>query len=149
MERTNFEVYDWLKEHQDKNMYSDEFIESYKDCYFLNRLTGKFFFGTFSGYCVIPENSDKKYFVEDGIRGVSKGYFTVINGKLIEIDPLSDIQNYDKYSDFIKNLSNYVYNRIMSIESLRKINKISDDARIQLDDHYNSLETILQVLHKY
>lgn len=34
MERTNFEVYEWMKEHQKENDYSDQFIEAYKECYF-------------------------------------------------------------------------------------------------------------------
>lgn len=148
-ERTEFEIYDWLKNHQKQNNYSDDFCEAYKDCYFLNRLSGKFFHGTYCGYAVTPDGDDKKYFVEEGIRGVSKCYFTVVDGKLIEIEPLSDIQNYDKYSDLVKKISDYVYNRLMSVESLNKINEKSIDVKTQINDHINSLETIYQLLSKY
>ena len=149
MERTNFEVYDWLKQHQTQNCYSDEFCEAYKDCYFLSRLSDKVFHGTWSGYMVHPDNDDKKYFTEEGIRGTSAGYFVVIDGKLIEVDSLSDIQNYDKYSDLVKKISDYVYNRLMSVESLSKINLNSIDVNTQINDHINSLQTIYQLLSKY
>ena len=89
-ERTNFEVFDWMKEHQKENCYSDTFIEANKDAYFLKRLEGKLFKGTFCGYRVTPESSDKYYFVEEGIRGCQRGYFTVIDNKLIKLDPLQD-----------------------------------------------------------
>ena len=34
-ERTNFEVFDWMKEHQKEKDYSDTFIDAYKYSYFL------------------------------------------------------------------------------------------------------------------
>jgi len=150
MERINFEVYDWLKEHQKENNYSDQFIEAYKECYFLNRLSGKFFLGTYAGYSVKPDNSDKSYFVEDGIRGQVKGYFTVLNGKLIQLDPLSDIQNYDKYTKLKDNLHKYMYTRLENIEILRKIySDRTDEIKTQIDDRINSLNTIIYLLSKY
>lgn len=149
MERTNFEVYDWMKEHQQENDYTDEFIEAYKKCYFLCRLSGKFFHGVYSGYSITPDNDDKHYFVEEGIRGVEEGYFTVINGKLIQLDPLTDAQNYDKYSDLVKKISDYVYNKLMSVESLSKITSKPIDVTTQINDHINSLQTIYQLLSKY
>ncbi len=150
MERTNFEVYDWLKEHQEENNYSDQFIEAYKECYFLSRLSGKFFHGTYTGYLVTPDNSDKHYFVEEGIRGVEKGYFTVLNGKLIQLDPLSDIQNYDKYTKLKDNLHKYMYTRLENIGTLSKIySDRADEVKTQIDDHINSLNTIIYLLSKY
>ena len=89
-ERTNFEVFDWMKEHQKEYNYSDEFINAYKNCYFLKHLEGKVFKGEFCGYKVTPDNSDKSYFVEEGIRGCQRGYFTVLDNKLIKLDPLKD-----------------------------------------------------------
>lgn len=89
-ERANFEVFDWLKEHQKENCYSDTFIDAYKYSYFLSHLEGKVFKGDFCGYRVTPEGSDKYYFVEEGIRGCERGYFTVIDNKLIKLDPLQD-----------------------------------------------------------
>lgn len=150
MERTNFEVYDWMKEHQKENDYSDQFIEAYKECYFLSRLSDKFFYGTFAGYAITPDNSDKHYFVEDGIRGVEKGYFTVLNGKLIQLDPLSDIQNYDKYTKLKNILQDYIYTRLGNIEMLSKIySDNSEEVKIQIDDQINSLNTIIYLLSKY
>ena len=86
VERTNFEVFDWMKEHQKEYNYSDEFINAYKDCYFLKRLEGKVFKGEFCGYKVTPDNSDKSYFVEEGIRGCERGFFTVLDNKLIKLE---------------------------------------------------------------
>lgn len=146
MERTNFEVYDWMKNQKD---YSDDFIESYKDCYFLNRLSGKVFHGTYSGHQVQPDNDDKKYFVEDGIRGTSTGYFVVLNGKLIEVDSLNTQLNYNKYKEFTKKLSDYVYNRIKAVSVLKDIDNLSSETKTQIDDHINSLETIFQLLYNY
>lgn len=149
MERTNFEVYDWLKEHQEENNYSEQFIDAYKECYFLSRLSGKFFHGTFVGYTIIPDNSDKQYFVEEGIRGVEKGYFTVSNGKLIRLDPLSDIQNYDKYTKLKNNLQDYISTRLMNVETLSKNYSDVSEVKTQIDDHINSLNTISYLLYKY
>ena len=89
-ERTNFEVFDWMKEHQKEKDYSDTFIDAYKYSYFLSHLEGKVFKGDFCGYRVTPEGSDKYYFVEEGIRGTERGYFTVIDNKLIKLELLND-----------------------------------------------------------
>ena len=148
-ERTCFEVYDWMKQHQVGKNYSNDFIESYKDCYFLNRLSGNVFHGTYSGHVVQPDNDDKKYFVEDGIRGTSTGYFVVIDGMLIEVDPLNTQLNYNKYKEFTKTLSDYVYNRMKAVSSLKNIETLSTETKTQLDDHINSLETIFQLLYNY
>ena len=55
MERKIFEVYDMLK---DNPAYSENFRESYKECYKLERLEGYVFKGTWSGYSIKPENDD-------------------------------------------------------------------------------------------
>lgn len=138
-----------MKDHQKENDYSDQFIEAYKECYFLSRLSGKFFHGVYAGYSITPDNSDKHYFVEEGIRGVEKGYFTVINSKLIQLDPLTDIQNYDKYTKLKNNLRDYLYTRLMNIEILSKSYSDNSEVKTQIDDHINSLSTIYHLLSKY
>ncbi len=79
-------VYDWLKSNPN---HSEEFCNSYKDCYFLDELEGKVFEGTWSGYKVTPLESDKSYYTDEGIRGTCGGLFVVIDGELRQVSKLA------------------------------------------------------------
>lgn len=149
-ERTNFEVFGWLKEHQKENCYSDEFIDSYKDCYFLKRLEGKVFKGEFCGYRVTPEGSDKYYFVEEGIRGTERGYFTVIDNKLIKLDPLQDdlcLNNRYKVNEN-SIIEKYINPKLKYITEFLKLDSLSDNEKILIKEHIQSLEFIINSLYK-
>lgn len=149
-ERTNFEVLGWLKEHQKENCYSDEFIDSYKDCYFLKRLEGKVFKGEFCGYRVTPEGSDKYYFVEEGIRGRQSGYFTVINNELINLDPLHDdlcfSNKYKKNENSI--IEKFINPKLKYLTEFLKLDSLSDNEKILIKEHIQSLEFIINSLYK-
>lgn len=149
-ERTNFEVFDWLKEHQKENCYSDEFIDSYKDCYFLKRLEGKVFKGEFCGYRVTPEGSDKYYFVEEGIRGTERGYFTVIDNKLIKLDLLNDeltfCNKYKKNENSI--IEKFINPKLKYLTEFLKIETLIDNERMMINDHIQSLAFIINLLYK-
>ena len=149
-ERTNFEVFDWLKEYQKEYNYSDEFINAYKNCYFLKHLEGKVFKGEFCGYKVAPDNSDKSYFVEEGIRGCQRGYFTVIDNKLIKLDPLQDdlcLNNrYKKNENSI--IEKYINPKLKYLTEFLKLETLTDNERIMINDHIQSLEFIINSLYK-
>lgn len=149
-ERTNFEVFDWLKEHQKENCYSDEFIDSYKDCYFLKRLEGKVFKGEFCGYRVTPEGSGKYYFVEEGIRGRQSGYFTVINNELINLEPLHDdlcfSNKYKKNENSI--IEKFIIPKLKYLTEFLKIETLTDNERMMINDHIQSLAFIINSLYK-
>lgn len=149
-ERTNFEVFDWLKEHQKENCYSDTFIEANKDAYFLKRLEGKVFKGEFCGYKVTPDNSDKSYFVEEGIRGCQRGYFTVIDNKLIKLDPLKDdlcLNNkYKKNENSI--IEKYINPKLNYLKEFLKLDSLSDNEKMLIKEHIQSLEFIINSLYK-
>lgn len=149
-ERTNFEVFDWMKEHQKEYNYSDEFINAYKDCYFLKRLEGKVFKGEFCGYKVTPDNSDKYYFVEDGIRGRERGYFTVIDNKLIKLDPLQDDlcfnNKYKKNENSI--IEKYINPKLNYLKEFLKLDSLSDNEKMLIKEHIQSLEFIINSLYK-
>lgn len=148
-ERTNFEVFNWLKENQGKHNYSDVFIESYKDTYFLKRLEGKVFHGEFGGFKVTPDNSDKSYFVEEGIRGCEKGYFTVINNKLIKLDPLNNLSLDNKYNKKEKLIvENYIEPKLKYLTIFSKFNILSDNEKMIINEHIQSLEFIINLLYK-
>lgn len=149
-ERTNFEVFDWLKEHQKENDYSDEFIAVYKDSYFLSRLDGKVFKGEFCGYSVKPEGSDKYYFVEEGIRGCERGYFTVVNNRLIKLDLLNDeltfCNKYKKNEDSI--IEKYINPKLKYLTEFLNLETLTDNERMMIKDHIQSLEFIINSLYK-
>ena len=149
-ERTNFEVFDWLKEHQKENCYSDTFIEANKDAYFLKRLEGKVFKGEFCGYKVTPDNSDKSYFVEEGIRGCQREYFTVIDNKLIKLDPLKDdlcLNNkYKKNENSI--IEKYINPKLNYLKEFLKLDSLSDNEKMLIKEHIQSLEFIINSLYK-
>lgn len=149
-ERTNFEVFDWMKEHQKEYNYSDEFINAYKNCYFLKHLEGKVFKGEFCGYKVAPDNSDKSYFVEEGIRGCQRGYFTVIDNKLIKLDPLQDdlcLNNrYKKNENSI--IEKYINPKLKYLTEFLKLETLTDNERMMIKDHIQSLEFIINSLYK-
>ena len=149
-ERTNFEVFDWLKEHQKEYNYSDEFINAYKNCYFLKHLEGKVFKGEFCGYKVTPDNSDKSYFVEEGIRGCQRGYFTVIDNKLIKLDPLQDdlcLNNrYKKNENSI--IEKFINPKLNYLKEFLKLETLTDNERMMIKDHIQSLEFIINSLYK-
>lgn len=149
-ERTNFEVFDWLKEHQKENCYSDTFIEANKDAYFLKHLEGKLFKGTFCGYRVTPEGSDKYYFVEEGIRGTERGYFTVIDNKLIKLDPLQDDlcfnNKYKKNENSI--IEKYINPKLNYLKEFLKLDSLSDNEKMLIKEHIQSLEFIINSLYK-
>lgn len=149
-ERTNFEVFDWMKDHQKENCYSDEFIDSYKDCYFLKRLEGKVFKGEFCGYRVTPEGSDKYYFVEEGIRGRQSGYFTVINNELINLNPLHDdlcfSNKYKKNENSI--IEKFINPKLKYLTEFLKLDSLSDNEKMLIKEHIQSLEFIINSLYK-
>ena len=149
-ERTNFEVFDWMKEHQKENCYSDTFIEVNKDAYFLKRLEGKLFKGTSCGYRVTPEGSDKYYFVEEGIRGTERGYFTVIDNKLIKLDPLQDDlcfnNKYKKNENSI--IEKYINPKLNYLKEFLKLDSLSDNEKMLIKEHIQSLEFIINSLYK-
>lgn len=149
-ERKNFEVFNWLKEHQKENCYSDDFIDAYKDYYFLKRLEGKVFKGKFCGYSVIPDNSDKSYFVEEGIRGCEVCYFTVINNKLIKLDPLYDdldfCNKYKKNENSI--IEKYINPKLKYLKEFLTSETLTDNERIMINEHIQSLEFIINSLYK-
>ena len=149
-ERTNFEVFDWLKEHQKENGYSDTFIDAYKYSYFLSHLEGKLFKGTFCGYTVTPDGSDKYYFVEEGIRGYERGYFTVIDNKLIKLDLLNDelslINKYKKNENSI--IEKYINPKLKYLTEFLKLETLTDNERMMIKDHIQSLEFIINSLYK-
>ena len=149
-ERTNFEVFDWLKEHQKENCYSDTFIDAYKYSYFLSHLEGKLFKGTFCGYTVTPDGSDKYYFVEEGIRGYERGYFTVIDNKLIKLEPLQDdlcLNNrYKKNENSI--IEKYINPKLNYLKEFLKLETLTDNERMMIKDHIQSLEFIINSLYK-
>ena len=149
-ERTNFEVFDWMKEHQKEKDYSDTFIEANKDAYFLKRLEGKLFKGTFCGYRVTPESSDKYYFVEEGIRGCQRGYFTVIDNKLIKLDPLQDdlsLNNrYKKNENSI--IEKYINPKLNYLKEFLKLDSLSDNEKMLIKEHIQSLEFIINSFYK-
>ena len=149
-ERTNFEVFDWLKEHQKEYNYSDEFINAYKNCYFLKHLEGKVFKGEFCGYKVTPDNSDKSYFVEEGIRGCQRGYFTVLDNKLIKLDPLKDdlcLNNkYKKNENSI--IEKYINPKLNYLKEFLKLDSLSDNEKMLIKEHIQSLEFIINSLYK-
>ena len=148
--RTNFEVFDWMKEHQKEKDYSDTFIDAYKYSYFLSHLEGKVFKGNFCGYSVTPDNSDKYYFVEDGIRGRERGYFTVIDNKLIKLDPLQDdlcLNNrYKKNENSI--IEKYINPKLKYLTEFLKLETLTDNERMMIKDHIQSLEFIINSLYK-
>ena len=149
-ERTNFEVFDWLKEHQKENGYSDTFIDAYKYSYFLKHLEGKLFKGTFCGYRVKPEGSDKYYFVEEGIRGIERGYFTVIDNKLIKLELLNDeltfCNKYKKNENSI--IEKYINPKLNYLKEFLKLETLTDNERMMINDHIQSLEFIINSLYK-
>ena len=149
-ERTNFEVFDWLKEHQKENGYSDTFIDAYKYSYFLKHLEGKLFKGTFCGYRVTPEGSDKYYFVEEGIRGTERGYFTVIDNKLIKLELLNDeltfCNKYKKNENSI--IEKYINPNFNYTKEFLNLETLTDNERMMIKDHIQSLEFIINSLYK-
>lgn len=149
-ERTNFEVFDWMKEHQKENCYSDTFIEVNKDAYFLKRLEGKLFKGTFCGYRVTPESSDKYYFVEEGIRGCQRGYFTVIDNKLIKLDLLNDELTFCNKYKVNENsiIEKYINPKLKYLNEFLKLETLTDNERMMIKDHIQSLEFIINSLYK-
>ena len=151
-ERTNFEVFDWLKEHQKENCYSDTFIEINKDAYFLKRLEGKVFKGEFCGYKVTPDNSDKSYFVEEGIRGCQRGYFTVLDNKLIKLE-FDSVQDELWFSNKYKKNENsiiekYINPKLKYLTEFLKLETLTDNERMMIKDHIQSLEFIINSLYK-
>lgn len=151
-ERTNFEVFDWLKKDQKEYNYSDEFINAYKDCYFLKRLEGKVFKGEFCGYKVTPDNSDKSYFVEEGIRGCQRGYFTVLDNKLIklEFDSVQDelwfINKYKKSENSI--IEKFINPKLNYLKEFLKLETLTDNEKMLIKEHIQSLEFIINSLYK-
>lgn len=145
-ERTNFEVFDWMKEHQKEKDYSDTFIDAYKYSYFLSHLEGK----VFKGDSVTPDNSDKYYFVEDGIRGRERGYFTVIDNKLIKLEPLQDDlcfnNKYKKNENSI--IEKYINPKLNYLKEFLKLETLTDNERMMIKDHIQSLEFIINSLYK-
>lgn len=151
-ERTNFEVFEWLKEHQKEYNYSDEFINAYKDCYFLKRLEGKVFKGEFCGYKVTPDNSDKSYFVEEGIRGCERGFFTVLDNKLIKLE-FDSVQDELWFSNKYKKNENsiiekYINPKLKYLTEFLKLETLTDNERMMINDHIQSLEFIINSLYK-
>ena len=149
-ERTNFEVFDWMKEHQKEKDYSDTFIDAYKYSYFLSHLEGKVFKGDFCGYSVTPEGSDKYYFVEEGIRGCERGYFTVIDNKLIKLELLNDeltfCNKYKKNENSI--IEKYINPKLNYLKEFLKLETLTDNERMMINDHIQSLEFIINSLYK-
>lgn len=149
-ERMNFEVFDWLKEHQKENNYSDTFIEAYRDAYFLKHLEGKVFKGEFCGYRVTPEGTDKHYFVEEGIRGTERGYFTVIDNRLIKLDLLNDeltfCNKYKKNEDSI--IEKYINPKLKYLTEFLNLETLTDNERMMINDHIQSLTFIINSLYK-
>lgn len=149
-ERTNFEVFDWMKEHQKEKDYSDTFIDAYKYSYFLKHLEGKLFKGTFCGYRVTPEGSDKYYFVEEGIRGTEQGYFTVIDNKLIKLELLNDeltfCNKYKKNENSI--IEKYINPKLNYLKEFLKLETLTDNERMMINDHIQSLDFIINSLYK-
>ena len=149
-ERTNFEVFDWLKEHQKEYNYSDEFINAYKDCYFLKRFDGKVFKGEFCGYKVTPDNSDKSYFVEEGIRGCERGFFTVLDNKLIKLDLLNDELTFCNKYKVNENsiIEKYINPKLKYLKEFLKLDSLSDNEKMLIKEHIQSLEFIINSLYK-
>ena len=150
VERTNFEVFDWMKEHQKEYNYSDEFINAYKDCYFLKRLDGKVFKGEFCGYKVTPDNSDKSYFVEEGIRGCERGFFTVLDNKLIKLDLLNDELTFCNKYKVNENsiIEKYINPKLKYLTEFLKLDSLSDNEKMLIKEHIQSLEFIINSLYK-
>ena len=138
------------KKDQKEKDYSDTFIDAYKYSYFLSHLEGKVFKGDFCGYSVTPDNSDKYYFVEDGIRGRERGYFTVIDNKLIKLDPLQDdlcLNNrYKKNENSI--IEKYINPKLKYLTEFLKLETLTDNERMMIKDHIQSLEFIINSLYK-
>ena len=149
-ERTNFEVFDWMKEHQKEYNYSDEFINAYKDCYFLKRFDGKVFKGEFCGYKVTPDNSDKSYFVEEGIRGCERGFFTVLDNKLIKLDLLNDELTFCNKYKVNENsiIEKYINPKLKYLKEFLKLDSLSDNEKMLIKEHIQSLEFIINSLYK-
>lgn len=146
MERKIFEVYDMLK---DNPAYSENFRESYKDCYKLERLEGYVFKGTWSGYSIKPENDDKSYFTYEGIRGVCTGIFTVYKGNLIKLETYNDFVCKDKYREFTCDMYKYIEAKQKANEILLSLPELSYEAKTQVKDIQAAYETLLQLMAKY
>lgn len=146
MERKIFEVYDMLK---DNPAYSENFRESYKECYKLERLEGYVFKGTWSGYSIKPENDDKSYFTYEGIRGVCTGIFTVYKGALIKLESYNDFVCKDKYREFVNDLYKYIEAKQKANNILLSLPELSYEAKTQVKDIQAAYETLLQLMAKY
>ena len=146
MERKVFEVYDMLK---DNPAYSENFRESYKECYKLERLEGYVFKGTWSGYSIKPENDDKSYFTYEGIRGTCTGIFTVHKGNLIKLESYNNFVCKDKYREFVYDLYKYIEAKQKANNILLSLPELSYEAKSQVKDIQAAYETLLQLMSKY
>ena len=92
----------------------------------------------------------KYYFVEDGIRGRERGYFTVIDNKLIKLDPLQDdlcLNNrYKKNENSI--IEKYINPKLKYLTEFLKLETLTDNERMMIKDHIQSLEFIINSLYK-
>lgn len=146
MERNYYEVYEELKA---KGGYSESFMECYKECYNLKRLEGKVFKGNWSGHCIEPENDDKKYYTEIGIKGWTSGIFAVWRGEVIELEALNEKIFKDKYREFVRDLYRYIESKMKSTEILMNLPETSQEMKTQLKDVEAAYETLLNLMSKY
>lgn len=99
---------------------------------------------------VTPEGSDKYYFVEEGIRGTERGYFTVIDNKLIKLDLLNDeltfCNKYKKNENSI--IEKYINPKLNYLKEFLKLETFTDNERMMINDHIQSLAFIINSLYK-
>ena len=118
----------------------------------MKHLEGKVFKGEFCGYRVTPDNSDKSYFVEEGIRGCQRGYFTVLDNKLIKLE-FDSVQDELWFSNKYKKNENsiiekYINSKLKYLTVFLKNEALTDNERMMIKDHIQSLEFIINSLYK-